>query len=174
MLDKFAALRRAHSRARAADASAEHIVAAAIAPLDALHATYGADPSQVAQTTVGPGNVDVWLVPGSAGACLVDVEGPQGAGSGCNRASAVGAGDLWTLDTVPYGTDGAKTKVLLGAAPDGNTSVTISWADGGSTIVPVTDNIYSVPIGSHTGWTSITMNSASGNTVTVPGMSKLP
>jgi len=116
----------------------------------------------------------VWLVPGSTGACLVDLEGPQGAGSGCNSASAVDAGDLWTLDTIPYRAGGARTKVLLGGVPDGNSSVTVSWAGGGSTVVPVTDNVYSVPIGSHPGWKSVTLKNSAGTVVAISGMPSLP
>lgn len=176
LIANFALLRRAQSRSRArtADASSQTTVAAAIAPLTALHKSYAADPSQAGETTIGPGNDAVWLVPGSTGACLVDVEGPQGAGSTCNATNAVDVGQLWTIDTIPYGHDGAMTKVLIGTAPDGNSSVTVAWAGGGSTVVPVTDNIYSVPIGSHAGWTSVTLKNSSGDTATVPGMSKLP
>lgn len=104
----------------------------------------------------------------------MNLEGPQAAGSGCDDASAVEAGKLWTLDTVPYATSGTRTKVLLGSAPDGNASVTIAWSDGGTTVAPVTDNIYSVPIGSHTGWKSVTMKNSAGTAVTVPGIPHLP
>jgi hypothetical protein len=176
LMRHFGLLRR--SRARAAggsvSASTETTVANALSGLVTLHATYGADPSQAGETAVGAANDDVWLVPGSSGACLVDVEGPQGAGSACNKAAAVEAGDLWTLDTIPYGAGGAMTKVLLGAVPDGNASVTIAWADGAATVVPVTHNVYSVPIGSHTGWKSVTLKNSAGATVAASGMPSLP
>jgi hypothetical protein len=176
LVDKFALLRHARSSAQVADASGhgENTISAAIAPLSYLHKSYGADPSRAGETTIGAGQDNVWLVPGSVGACLVDLVGPQGAGSTCNSASAVEAGDLWTLDTIPYGAGGARTKVLIGTAPDGNPSVTIRWAGGGSTVVPVTDNIYSAPIGSHTGWSTVTLTNSSGDTTTVAGMSHLP
>ena len=64
--------------------------------------------------------------------------------------------------------------MLLGAVPDGNASVTVSWADGGTTVAPVTDNIYSVPIGSHTGWRSVTLKNSIGTVVAVSGMRSLP
>lgn len=161
-------------QSRTASVSSQTTVAAAISGLAGLGASYGANPSQAAQTAVGPGQDDVWLVPGSSGACLVDLEGPQGAGASCNSASAVDAGDLWTLDTIPYDAGGTTTQVLLGAAPNGNASVTVSWADGGTTVVPVTDNVYSVPIGSHTGWKSVTLKNSAGTAVAVPGMPTLP
>jgi len=82
---KFRLLRQA----RAASASSQSIVADALSGLVAIKATHGADPSQAGHTTVGFAKDDVWLVPGSTGACLVDVEGSQGAGSGCNSTSAV-------------------------------------------------------------------------------------
>lgn len=78
------------------------------------------------------------------------------------------------LATLPYGADGTMTQVLFGAAPDGNSSVRINWTDGGSTTVPVTDNIFSVPIRSHTGWTSITVKDSSDKTADLPGIPRLP
>lgn len=170
LVEKFRLMREAHAAGGTAITSSEITVAAAIQPLEALGATYGANPSRAGETTVGPASDDVWLVPGTYGACLVDVEGPQGAGSNCNSTRAVDAGGLWTLDTIPYGTGGAMTKVLLGAAPDGNTSVTISWTDGGTTVVPVINNVYSVPISSHTGWNSVTLTNSAGTVVTARGM----
>lgn len=175
LVKHFAVLRRAtRPSAWTAGASSENIVATAVGYLSALNKSYGADASQAAETTIGPGHVDVWMVPGGTGACLVDLEGPQGAGSTCNGAAAVDAGELWTLDTIPYGASGAMTRVLLGLAPDGNSSVTVSWAGGGSTVVPVSNNVYSVPIGSHAGWTSVSLKNGAGDLQAVPGMPSLP
>lgn len=170
LVKKFHLLRQA----RTASASGESTVAAAISSLVELGATFGANPSLAGETAVGPAKDDVWLVPGSSGACLVDVEGPQGAGSDCNSTSAVDAGDLWTLDTIPYRPGGGRIQVLLGAVPDGNASVIVSWADGGTTVAPVTDDVYSVPIGSHTGWKSVTLKNSTGTVVAVSGMRSLP
>ncbi len=138
-----------------------------------MGSSYGANPSRAVETIVGPGKAKVRLVSGSTGACVFNVEGPQAIGSGCNRTSAVVAGDSWTADTIPYGPGGARTKVLLGAAPDGNATVTISWADGGATVVPVTDNVYCVPLGSHTGWKWVTLEDSRA-TWWAPGMPRLP
>lgn len=171
LVKRFHLLRQAHT----ASASSETTIAAAISGLIPLGATFGANPSQAGETTVGSAKDDVWVVPGSTGACLVDVDGPQGAAAGgCNSASEVDAGDLWTLDTIPYGAGGAMTQVLLGAVPDDNASVTVSWAGGGTTVVPVIDNVYSVPIGSHTGWKSVTLKNSAGAVVTASGMPRLP
>lgn len=162
-------------QARTASASSETTIVAAISGLVPLGSTFGANPSQAGETTVGAAKDDVWVVPGSSGACLVDVDGPQeAAAGGCNSTSEVDAGDLWTLDTIPYGAGGAMTKVLLGAVPDGNASVTVAWSDGGTTVVPVTDNVYSVPIGSHRGWKSVTLKNSAGAVVTASGMPSLP
>ncbi|MGH2858329.1 MAG: Tn3 family transposase [Solirubrobacteraceae bacterium] len=129
LVERFHLLRDA----RTASASTETTIAAAISGLGPLGSTFGANPSEAGETTIGPAKDDVWVVPGSAGACLVDVDGPHGtAAGGCNSTSEVDAGDMWTLDTVPYGAGGAMTKVLLGAVPDGNASVTVSWAGGGA------------------------------------------
>ena len=176
LVKNFHLLRQARKNtvARTASTSSESTVAAAISGLVELGATFGANPSLAGETTVGPAKDDVWLVPGSSGACLVDVEGPQGAGSGCNSTSAVDAGDLWTIDTIPYGLGGERIQVLLGAVPDGNASVTVSWADGGTTVVPVTDNIYGAPIGSHRGWESVTLKNSAGAVVAARGMPTLP
>ncbi|HEY3734969.1 MAG TPA: hypothetical protein VGL63_13750 [Streptosporangiaceae bacterium] len=159
------------ANAAASDAA---IVPEAIAPLSKTGKAYGADPSRARASTVGPGRARAWLVPGSRGACLVNMEMRQAAGSTCNAAAAVEAGELWTLDTVPYGAGGAATQVLIGAAPDGDTSAAVSWTDGGTTVVPVTGRIYSVPIGAHSGWTSVTLTNRSGRTQTVTGLRHLP
>lgn len=176
LLHSFGILRqeRTHPAAHSASVANEATVVAAISGLIPLGATYGADPSQAGETTVGAAQDKVWLVPGSAGACLVNMEGPQGAGSTCNSTSAVDGGALWTLDTIPYGVDGARAQVLLGAAPDGNTAVIVTWTDDGTTKVPVRNNVYCVPIGSHAGWQSVTLENSMGATVTVTGMSSLP
>lgn len=150
------------------------LVSKAITPLRNIGRSYGADPSLARATTIGPGRARIWLVPGSSGACLVNVEARQAIGSTCNDATAVKAGKLWTLDTMPYGAGGAATQVLLGAAPNGDTSATVSWTGGGTTVVPVINNLYSVPIGAHAGWTSVTLTSRSGSRQTVAGIPHLP
>jgi hypothetical protein len=158
-------LRHAASRARVSSGTKSvdsSIVTPAVNGLAAIGAAFGADASLASETTIGPGNDDIWLVPGAEGACLVDLEGPQGAGSTCDNASTVDAGAVWTLDTVPYGVGGAMTQVLIGAAPDRDTLATVMWTGGGSTVVPVSNNIYSVPIGAHTGWISVTLTNSSG------------
>lgn len=170
LIKNFRVLREA----RVSSTSSQAVVADALSGLVALRATRGANPAQAGETTVGVAQDPVWLVPGSTGACLVDVEGPQGAGSGCNNTNAVDDGQLWTLDTIPYGTGGAMTKVLLGVAPDGNTSVTVSWAGGGTTVVPVINNFYSVPIGTHSGWRSVTLRNSQGTIIAASGMPSLP
>lgn len=168
----FSILRSRHERARTASPSSA--VEAALAPFVEAGRTWGADPTQAKQALVGPGNARVWLVPGSAGACLADVEGPGAEGAVCNNTAAVDSGLLWILDTIPYGAGGAMTRVLVGTAPDQNSAITISWSDGGTTVVPVQDSIYVVPIGSHAGWTSVALKNASGHTVAVSGMSRAP
>jgi hypothetical protein len=160
--------------AAAPAASAAAIVPRALAPLGRTGKSYGGDPSRARATMIGPGRARVWLVPGTSGACMVNVEMRQAAGSTCNAASAVKAGELWTLDTVPYGAGGAATQVLIGAAPNGDTSATVSWTGGGTTVVPVINHIYSLPIGAHSGWTSVTLANGSGRTQTVAGMRHLP
>jgi hypothetical protein len=171
LVERFHVLQR---QRRASVSSQVTTAADALVGLADVGQTYGANPSQAAETAIGPGHDEVWLVPGSSGACLVDVEGQQGAGSSCNSSKAVDAGYLWTLDTIPYGAGGTMTQVLLGVVPDGNTSITVSWTDGSTTVVPVNDNIYSVPIGSHAGWKSLTLRNDAGPVVTVPGMPSLP
>jgi hypothetical protein len=177
--------------ARTDDASEQTVVAAAIAGytesvppsapneppgFETVHRVYGLDPSQAGEATIGRGESTVWLVPGSNGACLVNLEDRQQgelAGVVCNTPGAVDAGLLWTNDWVPaYGTDGSGARVLIGVAPDGNSSVTINWSDGSHTVAPVSDNIYSVPLRS--AWTSVTLKNSSRQTTNVPGMPQLP
>jgi hypothetical protein len=161
------------TRARAASAADINAVSAGLAPLAALGRTYGADASQATGTTVGPAGVKVWIVPGTTGACLVDVEGPQGAGSDCLRSAAVLAGHLWTVDAVHYA-GSAPQETLIGVAPDGYSSATVNWSDGTTSTLPVTANIYSTPIGAHAGWKSVTLTGATAAALDVTGMAKLP
>jgi len=167
----FGLLRR--STARVAGATPPAQVEAALGSLSGLD-SYGANAIDAAQTLLGPGGASAWLVPGSTGACLVNSEGPQGDSIGCNTLNAVESGELWTLDTVPYGSGGRMTQVLMGIVPDGNQSVTVTWTGGSTTVVPVSNNVYIVPIGSHSGWKGVKLKSASGSNVVLPGMTSLP
>jgi hypothetical protein len=188
LLAGFALLRDASTQAASqpADSSDQAALETAVALDDSppppgiipFHNVHGLDLLRAGETTVGPGHAPVWLVPGSNGACLVNLEDrAEGeiAGSVCNTTGSVDAGYLWTNDWVPsYSPDKSGARVLIGVAPDGNSSVTINWTGGGSTVLPVTDNVYSVPLGGHSGWTSVTLRDSSGQTVTVPGMPQLP
>lgn len=165
---------KAAATAAAPGGPAAATVPEAMAPLRRMGKAYGADPARARLTVIGPGRARIWLVPGTGGACLVNVEMRQGAGSACNTAAAVSAGELWTLDTVPYGAGGAATQVLIGAAPAGTISATVSWTGGGTTVVPVTSHIYSLPIGAHSGWLAVTLTTRSGRTQTVAGLRHLP
>lgn len=107
---------------------------------------------------------DTWILPGSSGVCMVviGVVGPPPIGSGsCAPTSLALSGDFFgrwqKWPTHEFW--------MVGLAPDGNTMVTVNEADGSTSEVPVTDNLYVVAGGDPS---SVTLRDASGALTTVP------
>jgi len=122
---------------------------------------YGIDPSLARYVAAAK----TWILPGSSGACIQTYrsQGPRtpiGTGGGCTATPAVLAGELVIRSTTSAG-----VITLVGLAPDGNTTVTITDTDGTARQIPVTDNVY-VATGGHP--STITLNDASGTTTTLP------
>jgi hypothetical protein len=122
------------------------------------------------------GTEPVWMVPGKTGVCLVNAEGDGGsvAGAQCNSVGAASDGELWTVDSVPFGPAARATQALIGVAPDGNATVTVNWNDAAPSVIPVISNVYDVEIGAHSGFDTIAMQSVDGQPLVVPGLGKLP
>jgi len=119
-------------------------------------------------------SANTWVLPGASGVCsiVIGIVGPPPIGSGsCAPTSLALAGDYF--DDWHGRWDSAHPRpvtfihefTLIGLAPDGNTTVTVTEADGSTRQVPVADNIYEVVGGDPT---SITLRDASGAPTTVP------
>ena len=93
----------------------------------------------------------VTVVPGETGVCLSD----YGASS-CSSVSSADAGKAWLL-AAPAGQPMSQ-HTLIGLAPDGVTNAEVHWTTGGTTDVSVVNNIYTVSLGGHSGWTSVSLS----------------
>lgn len=77
----------------------------------------------------------IWLVPADRGLCLYEIHSDSDAGSTCKTdADAVAGG----LSLVRTGLSGS----ITGIAPDGADHVVLHGTNGGTTSIPVTDNLY--------------------------------
>jgi hypothetical protein len=100
--------------------------------------------------------LNLWLVPGSTGTCLVWRYGADDGGSGdCVPNSMAAAGDLSPLMGLTNG-----DTIVMGLAPDTNTTVRLVRADGSSQSVPVSNNVYVVATAR--AFTSVTLRDSGG------------
>ena len=107
------------------------------------------------------GTYPTWVVPGSTEVCLViGAIGRRGVpGSTC--APVVDAEAGLTLMTE---TDSGQP-LVLGLAPNGNASVKVTYADGTTASVPVSNNVYEITSGKPS---TVTLTTASGAPITSP------
>ena len=98
----------------------------------------GADLSAARQLRA-PGLNDMYLVPTTAGGCLVSA-----ATMVCSTMQALAAGQVAEIDECPVGHPGQLQ--VVGIAPDGVFSVTVTFVDGSHQDVPVVDNAYAATI----------------------------
>lgn len=163
-----AALRRSFSifrHAGAGEAGRRARARAAVTSLPAntgngLLASYGVTPAAASYVAVGPQGG--WVLPGSAGACLLmpDPSSRGAFGVACGDVAEVLSGRLVVRQVAPSGRE-----TVYGLAPDGNTTVRASLAGGGSTTLPVVENVYSTSASSVT---AISLLSDTGQSVTSP------
>jgi hypothetical protein len=108
--------------------------------------------------------LDLWLVPGSAGTCLVWRDLPPqfgGGGGDCVPNGMALAGELSPISGGPAGV------TVIGLAPNGNPTVRLALADGSSESVPVSQNVYLAR--SPHGFKTVTVKNSTG-TVTTHGV----
>ncbi len=107
------------------------------------------------------GSYPAWVVPGSEGVCLV-----VGASGRLDLPSAV-CGTITEAEerglalTATAAAGGSP--IVVGLAPNGNTSVTVTNADGAREEVPVANNVYEVTAGRPS---TVTLKDAAGAQVT--------
>jgi hypothetical protein len=105
----------------------------------------GLAPQDVQDIPASATNPEIWLVPGSAGACIVLAESSNDADAMCGPASRVAAHGLTML--MPAG-DGQQ--MLVGVVPNDAQSVVATPASGKVEVVPVSDNAFALPAGTLT------------------------
>jgi hypothetical protein len=120
---------------------------------------YGIDPNLARYAAAA----NTWILPGSSGACLIalGVAGYGVSSGACNSTQAALSGEL----VVRTGSTSRVSNTLVGLAPDGNATVTITDADGSTRQVPVSDNVYKVIGGNPS---AITEHDSSGAVTTLP------
>jgi hypothetical protein len=93
------------------------------------------------QITNNVPGLNLWLIPGSTGTCfmMTTKSNPLPVG-GCGSNSRAVAGEQMMALESPAGYPGGE--VVIGLAPNGNTSVTLTRADGSTESVPVAQNVY--------------------------------
>ena len=124
-------------------------------------ASVGPDVAAATYVSVSPA-LELWVVPGSAGACLVGrVNRTPPNLLVCASAGQVLAGRLRAILLGPNSTPNA----AFGLVPNATVSVTAVAADGSQTSVPVVDNAYYVA----TPFTRLLVTSSTGATTDVVG-----
>jgi hypothetical protein len=129
LLDRYRILKTRRVALRMLPAMVERMVSRAGPRL-------GLDTSDVAETQPAPG-VRMWLIPGTSGACGMEL-GRGGGGGSCGPIH----GGLGPGTTGSYPGGGTAN----GFAPNGVTAVIVSLADGRKLSVPVKDNAYFVRV----------------------------
>jgi hypothetical protein len=119
---------------RAAASSADPLPATFAAHLAPEVARLGLDLGMTRMASPAAG-VDLWLIPGSDGACVVgQINGSDGGAScGPNRPN---------LALIGYSESNPTDQLVLGFVPDGNPTVTATETDGTTIVATVTDNAF--------------------------------
>lgn len=108
------------------------------------------------------GAYPVWIVPGTE-VCIVTTgrNGPREfPGATCNTVAAAEQGKVCYSSVTEGG-----APIVVGLAPDGDSVVTVTEANGSTVQAPVTDNVYEISSGDPV---SVTLTTASGASVTLP------
>jgi hypothetical protein len=98
------------------------------------------------RTAASAAGTGIWVVPGTSGVCIMDgwARSYSGGNGTCAALAGTRSPDAGGLR---YSDRGAgRWNTYRGLVPDGNHTVTIVLAWGGSRIVPVTDNVFSLRI----------------------------
>lgn len=113
----------------------------------------GVDPSQAAYAG---GEYPTWVVPGSSEVCLVvGATGTRGVPSSvCGPISRAESGLVVLTET------DSGQPLVLGLAPDGNRSVSVTDKDDATESVPVTDNVFEIVRGHPV---SVSLKDTAGN-----------
>lgn len=132
------------------------------ASTEGISAQFGVNASLAREVTYGQSHL--WIVPGSVGICLQDLEAGAGV---CGPISHAIAGKTATdVGGDEHGIVGGGT--IYGLAPNGNSKIVVHDANGNTEDVPVEHNVYII---THPGAVSIEVVDSSGKlqTTTVPG-----
>jgi hypothetical protein len=110
---------------------------------DPTNQAMGLNTAQTVEVDAPSSPSPVWVVPGSAGACVIaqkqrrGVE-PGGAGESCTDIATIQAQGEITIGLEPDG-----SHLVYGMVPNGNADVTLTEPSGAQVVLPVTDNTIS-------------------------------
>lgn len=102
-------------------------------------AAQGLNVADAVLVPVGPGT-GAWVIPGATQVCIFDDTGAGGCGSPTIGPGSAAAGGLFMWS----GPSSVGQYSILGLAPDGNSTVTLSLGNGSHQTLPVVNNVYSV------------------------------
>lgn len=131
-------------------------------------AAQGLDTSAAVEVDPASAASPVWIVPGSAGACVLTQHPEGGKSPAVQNRIAAGGGCSDTATIQDQGSIGVAFEpggkhLVYGAVPAGNSSVTITLPSGATTVAPVTDNTVSVVVPAFP--TAISFKSSAGTPV---------
>jgi hypothetical protein len=115
----------------------------------------------------GQDGSEAWVIPGRGTVCILARQAEDGLGGAvCTSTAAADAGGLnvqLASDKLPGG------ELLAGVVPDGVGSVTVTLAGGGTTSIPVHENVYTDLV--HGAVASVTATAPKGAALSIPSMS---
>jgi hypothetical protein len=151
----FNVLRVGSQGAHSAYASAEQPLPAAV--VEGMRAQAGVDPSEAVYTG---GIYPTWVVPGGTTICVVvGTTGPTSVPS--SACGSISVAEQRGLAISTENSNGAP--IVIGLAPNGNTSVEATNTDGTTETIPVANNVYEITTGRPD---AVTLNDASGTPTT--------
>jgi hypothetical protein len=127
-----------------------------------INSSYGLDPTRAQYVPIAGGR-DVWLVPGTAGACMVVARYAPDLNRSlystiCDSDAGLASGKFWTLEMGP-----GQSQTIIGFVPNTNKAVTLTTGSGATVQAPVTNNLYTAT--SDTGFRSFQSRNSSGDVV---------
>lgn len=125
-----------------------------------LQSMFGLDLS-AARMAQGPDGTQLWMIPGTSGVCVVENTTAGYAGATCGP-------DIPTSGFIGKWRSDPSGQTLVGFVADGNSSITLTRADGTTTTEPVVDNAVFAQAANGDGLKSLRVKDTSGAIESIP------